>query len=144
MYKGCTDIVLTDKELARFYEGKEADLVSLENEYLLLKNTENEVIDKYCFQNNKLRKVKYKQIDNSFSGIIKPKNAQQECAMDMLQDRTSKIKVITGCFGSGKDFLMITHALDFIRQGMFEKIVWVRNNIEVKNTIPLGALPGLT
>ena len=141
MYKGYTEINLTDKELARFYEGNDMEFCFSENEYILLKNMDK-IVDKYCFQNDKLRKLKYKQIDNSFSGLIKPKNPQQECAMDMLPVRTSQIKVITGCFGSGKDFLMITHALEFIRQGLFEKIVWVRNNIEVKNTTPIGALPG--
>lgn len=137
---GCTKITLNDAELATFYEGK-AEVIAAENEYLLIENN-GKIVDKYCFQNGKLRKLKYKQIDNPYTDLVKPRNSHQECAMDMLQDRTSKVKVITGCFGSGKDFLMITHALDFIRQGLFEKIVWVRNNIEVKNTVPLGALPG--
>lgn len=39
--------------------------------------------------------------------------------------------------------LMILHAIDMIQRGSADKIVWVRNNIEVKDSVPLGALPGL-
>ena len=38
--------------------------------------------------------------------------------------------------------LMILHALEAIKKGEVSKIVWVRNNIEVKDSVPLGALPG--
>jgi len=60
----------------------------------------------------------------------------------MLQDPNTTIKILTGCFGSGKTMLMVVHALDLIEKGEFDKIVWVRNNIEVRDTTPLGALPG--
>jgi PhoH-like ATPase len=33
-------------------------------------------------------------------------------------------------------------AVEQINKGKYDKIVWVRNNIEVKDTTPLGALPG--
>ena len=61
MYKGYTEINLTDKELARFYEGNDMEFCFSENEYILLKNMDK-IVDKYCFQNDKLRKLKYKQI----------------------------------------------------------------------------------
>lgn len=47
---------------------------------------------------------------------------------------------ITG--NSGKSYLMISNALDLIEKHQFDKIVFVRNNIEVKNTQPIGFLPG--
>lgn len=96
---GCTKIVLSDIELASFYEGL-IEITAAENEYILLENN-NQIVDKYCFQDGKLRKLKFKQLDNNFTGIIKPRNIQQECAMDLLQDRTTPLKVLTGRFGSG-------------------------------------------
>ena len=60
----------------------------------------------------------------------------------MLQDERSTIKVLTGRFGAGKDLIMISHALSFLEKEKYDKIIWVRNNIEVKDTAPLGALPG--
>lgn len=63
-------------------------------------------------------------------------------AFDMLQDEKSTIKILTGRFGSGKTMLMVVNALDLIQKGKFDKLVWVRNNVEVKDSVPLGALPG--
>ena len=37
---------------------------------------------------------------------------------------------------------MVSHAINMIEHGKYEKLVWVRNNIEVKDSKPLGALPG--
>lgn len=41
-----------------------------------------------------------------------------------------------------KDFLMCAAATDLLEHNKFEKIVYVRNNIEVKNSKPIGFLPG--
>ena len=51
-----------------------------------------------------------------------------------------EIKVISGRFGSGKTFLMIAHALQLIQDNRFEKIVWVRNNVGVKDTKDIGSV----
>ena len=37
---------------------------------------------------------------------------------------------------------MSSAAVDLIEKGKYEKIVWIRNNIEVKNSKPIGHLPG--
>lgn len=76
------------------------------------------------------------------TGEIKPRNPQQLCAMDMLLNRDIPVKLITGKFGSGKSLLCITAALQAVQHGEFEKIIFVRNNVQVKDTDALGALPG--
>lgn len=114
----------------------------LENEYVILENEEKEVIDKYRWTGTEYKQVRYKPIENNFTGLIRPRNPQQCLAFDMLQDDKTTIKLLTGVFGSGKTLLMISHALEAIRCGEVDKIVWVRNNIEVKDSVPLGALPG--
>ena len=76
------------------------------------------------------------------TGEIKPRNPQQLCAMDMLLNRDIPVKLITGKFGSGKSLLCITAALQAVQRGEFEKIIFVRNNVQVKDTDALGALPG--
>ena len=76
------------------------------------------------------------------TGEIKPRNPQQLCAMDMLLNRDIPVKLITGKFGSGKSLLCITAALQAVWRGEFEKIIFVRNNVQVKDTDALGALPG--
>ncbi len=38
--------------------------------------------------------------------------------------------------------LMVTAALEALKNGEFDKIIWIRNNVDVKDTKDLGALPG--
>jgi predicted ribonuclease YlaK len=108
----------------------------------LVKDSTDEVIDKYCYQNGQLRQVMYTKLGGTFTGAIKPRNPQQVCLFDMLKDKTSKIKLVTGRFGSGKTLAMTNAALELIEKGKFERIVWVRNNVSVKDAPEIGFLPG--
>lgn len=60
----------------------------------------------------------------------------------MLLDDTTTVKVMSGGFGSGKTFLTCAAAFNMIQNGRFNKIMWVRNNIEVKDSNPIGHLKG--
>lgn len=144
-YKGYIELVFNDSQLAYFYNNKqsyeqECDLK--ENQYLLIKDSTGEVVDKYCFQNGELRQVMFQKLGGTFTGTIKPRNPQQICLFDMLKDKTSKIKLVTGRFGSGKTMAMTVAALELIEKGKFDKIVWVRNNVSVKDAPEIGFLPG--
>lgn len=61
---------------------------------------------------------------------------------DLLQNRNIPVKVFRGPYGSGKTFLALVHATYYLKTHKFDKIVYVRNNIEVAGTQRLGALPG--
>lgn len=144
-YKGYIDVQFDDEHLACFYNNKElyAELFELkENEYFLVSDASGEIVDKYCFQNGEMRQVQYHKLGGNFTGAIKPRNPQQACLFDMLKDKTSKIKLVTGRFGSGKTIAMATAALELIERGKFDKIVWVRNNVGVKDAPEIGYLPG--
>lgn len=86
--------------------------------------------------------IKYKNLNTTYSGKIKPLNNQQKLAFDMLQNDDITIKLLLGVYGSGKDFLMVNHAIDLIEKGKYDRIVWVRNTVEVKNSRSIGFLPG--
>lgn len=60
----------------------------------------------------------------------------------MLQNPDVTIKVLSGPYGSGKDYIMISNALELIRQGKYDRLVWIRNTVEVANSKPIGFLPG--
>ena len=142
MYKGYVEVKPTQEEWAKLYEHPNDNIFNcLNNQYLIIPN-ENGGFDNFKWVDNNFKKLSYKQINNSFINKIKPRNIQQECAFDLLQDRNITIKILTGRFGSGKTFLMVSNALQLISDGKFEKIVWVRNNINVKDTKDIGALPG--
>lgn len=142
-YKGYIEVEMNDDCLAQFYLNKDLWAGDLyENQYLLIKDTTGEIVDKYCRQNGELRQVFFCKLGGSFTGAIKPRNPQQACLFDMLKDKTSKIKLVTGRFGSGKTLAMTNAALELIEKGKFERIVWVRNNVSVKDAPEIGYLPG--
>lgn len=88
------------------------------------------------------KKSKEKKSAKGNQTIIYPRNEEQVCAFDMIKDSTKPIKLITGRWGSGKTMILVTAALEALQAGKFDKIVWLRNNIDVKDTKDLGALPG--
>ena len=144
-YKGYKILNLYDFQMADFYgAGQKAFLKDVkENQYVLVQAAETrEIVDKYCFQNGELRQVLFQKLGGSHTGAIKPRNPQQACLFDMLKDKTSKIKLVTGRFGSGKTLAMTNAALELIEKGKFERIVWVRNNVSVKDAPEIGYLPG--
>ena len=142
MYKGYVEVSHDDELYNKLYNDVSENLYdSLTNQYILVKDNDV-VIDRLKWNGDRYERLSYKKIDNQFVGKIKPVNPQQELAFDMLQDKNTTIKVLTGRFGSGKTFLMIVNALNLISEGKFDKIIWVRNNQEVKDTKSLGAIPG--
>lgn len=143
MYKGYFDILPSEEDYAKLYENPTDNILKCyTNQYVLIKDITENIVDKFKWDGEKYAKLSYKQINNDYSGKIKPKNIQQELAFDMLQDKKTTVKVLTGRFGSGKTYLMVTTALQLVKDGKFDKIVWIRNNQEVKDTKALGALPG--
>lgn len=143
-YYGFRDAVMSDDEMSEFYssERNENTYGCLQNEYLVLKNEDGQVCDQFKWNGTHYIKVPYKQVNTRFIGKVKPRNLQQQLALDMLYDQDITVKVLVGKFGTGKDYLMTSAAVDQLERGKIDKIVWVRNNIEVKNSKPIGHLPG--
>lgn len=131
------------KPLSEDIYKKEYDASELkENEYLIIEDEEGNAVDYFRKESGVLVPVRYPVIESNFAGQIKPRNPQQYCAIDLLKNNNIPIKLLTGCFGSGKSMLCIDAALEQLQKGNFEKIIFVRNNIQVKDTDQLGALPG--
>ena len=143
-YTGYKQIIVNDDYLNQFYSKQipPEDIPLINNEYLVLLNEEQEVLDYYCNNNGELRRVTYPTVGNDFTGVMKPRNPQQYCALDLLNNRDIPIKLLTGKWGSGKSMACITTALQAIQENRFEKIIFIRNNVQVRDTDSLGALPG--
>jgi len=145
IYLGCKEINECDGRVAEFYSDKEKSnniFNCLTNEYIIINNSNKNYNEYYKWNGSKYIKVEHRTLDNGWTGVVKARNPQQVCAIDMLMNNDITVKILAGKFGVGKDFLMIAAALDLIKKNVFDKIVWVRNNISVKNTKDLGALPG--
>lgn len=142
-YVGYKEVILNDEEMADFYEHLYVNKFNcLVNEYLIIKNTDNEVVDKRKWNGDGYFPLFFKPTIKNFLDKVSPINLEQELAFDLLQNKQIGIKLLTGIFGSGKDYIMIANALNLIQKNKFKKIMWIRNNVEVKNSKPIGFLPG--
>jgi PhoH-like ATPase len=144
-YTGYIEVELNHIEQAWFYENIEkVDYDMVHNQYLLIKDADTqEIIDKYKWtEDNGLVMIKYSPVSSKAVGKIKPINPHQELLFDMLQDKETTIKVCTGKFGTGKDFCMLAHALNLVESEKYQKLIWVRNPVQVRNSKDIGFLPG--
>ena len=143
-YFGFREAVMPEEEMAAFYADSKVfgSLGCLTNEYLIIKNTDGQTVDQYRWNGSEFVRAPFKQINSRFLGKIRPRNLQQQLALDLLYCPDITVKILVGKFGTGKDYLMSSAAIDLVEKGKFDKIVWVRNNIEVKNSRPIGHLPG--
>lgn len=143
VYTGYKELTLTEDQACQMYnEGRIDDYEFVENEYLLAKNDDGEVFDRLVYRDGKLQHVPYQSLDNRYLGRIKPRNDQQQFVIDTLLHPDSKIKLIKGVYGSGKDYLMLAAALQLIEKKKFDKLVFLRPNVGVKGLPDIGALPG--
>lgn len=142
-YLGFKEIILPDSEINTIFQNEVPNTFGcILNQYLIVKDTNDNVVELLRCAGDTMVKVPYKAINSRFLGKVKPRNPQQQLAIDMLYNSDMTVKVIVGRFGAGKDFLMCSAAIDLLEHNKFEKIVYVRNNIEVKNSKPIGYLPG--
>ena len=140
-YTGYKILTLDDYGMDQFYSGRYS--VNLkENEYAIIENTAGQAVDYYRKTNGKVVKLKYPLLGSEYTDEMKPRNPQQYCAMDLLKQKDIPLKLITGNFGSGKSMMCIVAALEAVENEEFERIIFVRNNVQVKDTDQLGALPG--
>ena len=140
-YCGYREIKMNDNELSDFYANiYDFSFLNI-NEYGLIVNNE-EIVDKICYQGDTWRRVRWPLIHDHYGNEIKPRNIYQALAIDLLQDKEVKVKLLRGVYGSGKDLLMIGEALSLLDKGIFKKIIFIRPNVTVANVPDIGYLPG--
>jgi len=135
---------MDEQEMSKLYQTKNKDneLGLLENQYLLVKNEDGDIVDKYKWTGEKLAEIKYKTIESEMLGRVKPRNAKQECYFDLLDDPKTKLKVCVGGKGVGKSYLAACWALSQVERGKFDKIIVAKNTYELDGVKPLGFTPG--
>jgi len=73
---------------------------------------------------------------------ITPKNEEQICAFDLLNNDKITCKLLTGSYGSGKTMLAVYAAMQMLNEGKIDKIIWLRNNVTAAGAESIGYLPG--
>lgn len=142
-YKGYKEVTLSDSEMSDFYlHQNDNPFGCIRNEYLIVRKSDGEVVDYRRWDGAEYVALSYKQVNSHFLGKIKPRNPQQTLAFDMLQNKEMTIKVISGRFGSGKDYVMLGNALKLVEDGKYDKLIYIRNAIGVKDANDIGFIPG--
>ena len=142
-YKGYKTILYNDKQLSDFYSDLGKNTYDLcENQYIVILGEDGKPVDRYKWQDGRHKPIFKKPIESSAVGKVKPKNTEQAFAIDMLMDETTTVKIMSGSFGSGKTFLSCACSFNMLQNGRFDKLMWIRNNIEVKDSNPIGFLKG--
>ena len=142
-YKGYKEVTLSDSEMSDFYLHQNSNPFGcIRNEYLIVRKSDGEVVDYRRWDGAEYVALSYKQVNSHFLGKIKPRNPQQTLAFDMLQNKEMTIKVISGRLGSGKDYVMLGNALKLVEDGKYDKLIYIRNAIGVKDANDIGFIPG--
>lgn len=131
-----------EEDMAKLYSNPQINILgAMTNEYCtIFEGTELKDIQRW--DGNSYNKLNYRSFKSALGSKVEPRNTEQKMLFDLLQNRNIPIKLCLGRFGSGKSYLMLAHALNLVQKGEFDRIVFVKNNIQVKDTKDLGALPG--
>lgn len=146
LYKGYQELIMDEEHLSQFYANPKeycANLLRLNpNEYILLQDLNGTTIDVYKNSPEGPIAVRYPTINSRITGTLKPRNIKQKIAMALLQDAAVGVKLLRGVYGSGKDYLMLSQALHDIEIGKFQKLVFIRPNVSIKDVPDIGYLKG--
>ena len=136
-------LTMSDDDMAYFYEHLDSNTYKCRlNDYIVVYNNAGERVDIRKWDGHGYVPLSYRNINNDYIGKIRPRNTEQEIAFDLLQDPLTRVKLLIGRQGSGKDYLMLSHAFELIGKGIYDKLIFVRNNIPVRHTNEIGFLPG--
>ena len=142
-YTGYKIIKLSDEELADFYtnvlQTSQNKYNLLTNEYLLIKDSNNHIVDKYKW-NNKYESIGFLKAESKMFGKVTPKDDLQLLALDALSN--NQITMLRGPAGSGKSHLAFGHMFSLLDQGKIEKIIIFCNTVATKGSAKLGYYPG--
>lgn len=142
-YTGYLEVVLSDDKMAYFYEHlSENTFDLLPNQYLIIKNSDGEVVDKMRWDGEIYQNVKFGDIKSDYFGTLKPfnKDIYQQCALNSLT--VNQVTMIKGKPGTGKSYLALGYLFHLLEKRKIDKIIVFCNTVATANSAKLGYLPG--
>lgn len=140
-YLGYQDITMTETEMADFYSGNSLPKCLI-NEYINIRNNDNEIVDTRCWDGQEFRPLRYSSFNSHWLGEVKPYKGDIYQAMLADSLLNNKITMAKGPAGSGKTFLSFAYLLSQLEKGKIDKIVVFCNTVATKNSAKLGFYPG--
>jgi predicted ribonuclease YlaK len=141
-YCGYKDVILSDEQLNEFYTNQENTFDLKVNEYLIIRNQEGEVIDRFCWTGEEFDRLKFKSFRSRWFGEVRPMkdDVYQMLAADSFS--RNNITMIKGPAGTGKSYLSLAYLLNQLEYHKIDKIIIFCNTVATKNSARLGFYPG--
>ena len=102
-YLGFLTATVTEDEAAELFQGTAENVYGLiRNQYLYAEREDGEPYGVFRFDGEKIAKVPFKTVNSRFLGRVKPRNIQQQMALDLLYNSDITVKILTGRYGAGE------------------------------------------
>ena len=142
-YKGFVEKSLSEDEMAYFYEHLQENIFDLyTNEYLILKNDKNQIVDKFRWDGCEYQNVKFPTIKSNYFGSVKPYNGDIYQQMVLNSLSYNQVTMVKGAAGTGKSYLAIGYLMWLLEKRKIEKIIVFCNTVATANSAKLGYYPG--
>ena len=140
-YKGYLEIIADNDQLERFYQEPKVNHFNLQvGEYLILKNTDSEVVDVREWTGIEHRFLNHGNFNSKWFGKIKPYDVYQKLLFDSLI--SNRITMVKGPAGSGKTMISLAYLMSELERGNLDKIIVFCNTVATANSAKLGFYPG--
>ncbi|RHP47039.1 PhoH family protein [Clostridium sp. AF32-12BH] len=143
IYTGFKEVTLNEPSMAHFYEHLNENIFDLlVNEYLLLKDSNGNIVDKLKWDGEMYQNLKYPIVKSNYFGTVKPYNGDPYQQMVLNSLSTNQITMIKGPAGTGKSYLAIGYLMYLLEKRKIEKIIIFCNTVATANSAKLGYYPG--
>jgi predicted ribonuclease YlaK len=145
-YTGYKEVKLSEDGLANFYQvflpENINDYCLLVNQYLIIKDENNKILDSYKWTAAGYKKVNFIKYNSKQFGKVSARNDDiyQQLALDSLGN--NKITMIRGAAGTGKSYLSFGYMFHLLERGNIDKIIIFCNTVATKGSAKLGFYPG--
>ena len=142
-YLGFKDITMNEDEMTEFYTRPDENLYDLMvNEYLIIRNSDGDIVDRLCWTENGYRHLDYSNFSSKWFGDVKPMKGDVYQAFVADSFANNKITLVKGPAGSGKTYLSLAYLLHKLEKNKIDKIIIFCNTVATKDSAKLGYYPG--
>lgn len=142
-YTGYLAVHASDECLEEFYSDTTKNLFDLlRGQYLILYNSNEEVVDLRCWTGDDHRYINCKPFKSVWFGDVVPYNNDiyQKLLFDSL--RNNKLTLVSGPAGSGKSIVSLAYLMAQLEHHNLDKIIVFCNTVATANSAKLGYYPG--
>lgn len=142
-YTGYIETIADDETICHLYSQPDDNVYNLlVNQYLIVRDANNTLVDKFRWDGTSLIPVKLKTLKSKYFGEVKPYKGDiyQQLVIDSFIN--NQITMVRGPAGTGKSFLALGYLFSMLEKNKIKKIVMFCNTPKTLNSVGLGYYPG--